>query len=136
MQFGVINVLTAVITAKGDRTKLTTNSAETEQSAQATGAVVEPKPAKRKSANKASPGKKAPKGHKKTATARQGVRKARSGNRAGWAEKATPARESSKTAQILGLLKRPGGATLQEIMKFSQWQPHSVRGFLSGTLGK
>jgi hypothetical protein len=46
-QFGVINVLTAVITAKGDRTKLTTNSAETEQSAQATGAVVEPKPAKK-----------------------------------------------------------------------------------------
>jgi hypothetical protein len=92
-------------------------------------------PTKGKSADKASPGKKAPKGHKKAAV-RQGGKKARSCNRAGRAKKATPAREGSKTAQILDLLKRPGGATLQSIMKVSQWQPHSVRGFLSGTLGK
>ena len=46
------------------------------------------------------------------------------------------ARQGSKTAMILDLLKRPGGATLKEIMKFSGWQPHSVRGFLSGTVGK
>jgi hypothetical protein len=34
------------------------------------------------------------------------------------------------------LLKRPGGANLREIMKATGWQPHSVRGFISGTLGK
>jgi hypothetical protein len=34
------------------------------------------------------------------------------------------------------MLKRPGGATLKEIMKATGWQPHSVRGFLSGTIGK
>ena len=45
-------------------------------------------------------------------------------------------REGSKTEAILAMLKRPGGATLQDIMTASQWQAHSVRGFISGTLGK
>jgi hypothetical protein len=52
------------------------------------------------------------------------------------AEKAAPGRPGSKTARILDLLKRPGGATLKELMKATDWQAHSVRGFLSGTLGK
>ena len=46
------------------------------------------------------------------------------------------ARQGSKTAKILDLLQRPGGASLKELMKATGWQPHSVRGFLSGTLGK
>jgi hypothetical protein len=45
-------------------------------------------------------------------------------------------REGSKTETILGLMKRPGGARLKEIMKATGWQAHSVRGFVSGTLGK
>jgi hypothetical protein len=49
---------------------------------------------------------------------------------------ATTARSDSKTSQILGLLKRPGGAALKDIMATTNWQAHSVRGFISGTLGK
>jgi len=36
----------------------------------------------------------------------------------------------------LDLLQRLSGATLEEIMNATGWQPHSVRGFISGTLGK
>ena len=46
------------------------------------------------------------------------------------------AREGSKTATILELLKRPGGVTAKDLLKATNWQPHSLRGFLSGTVGK
>jgi hypothetical protein len=49
---------------------------------------------------------------------------------------AKPAREGSKKAIVLDMLKRPDGATLQEIMSVTGWMAHSVRGFLSGALGK
>ena len=52
------------------------------------------------------------------------------------ATKAKGSREGSKTAQILDLLKRPGGVSSTELMETTGWQAHSVRGFLSGTVGK
>ena len=69
-------------------------------------------PAKSKAGKKAAPKKKAP-------------RSARD-----------DAREGSKTATILELLRRPGGVTAKELLKATGWQPHSLRGFLSGTVGK
>jgi len=46
------------------------------------------------------------------------------------------ARPGSKTARVLELLRRPEGATLQELVAATGWQPHTVRGFISGTLAK
>ena len=67
------------------------------------------------------------------------ARKARAAKKAPKARavaKSTVSRDSSKTAKILDLLKRPGGATSKELMKATGWLLHSVRGFLSGTVGK
>ena len=52
------------------------------------------------------------------------------------AKKESGARQGSKTEKVLELLKRPKGATLKELLKATGWQPHSLRGFLSGTVGK
>src|SRR5437870_9415720 len=71
-------------------------------------------PSKAKSGQKTNPAKKGDKGRGKAAGARQ----------------------RSKTAKVLDLLKRSGGATLKELLKATGWQPHSVRGFLSGALHK
>lgn len=45
-------------------------------------------------------------------------------------------RPASKTATVIALMKQPGGTTLHAIMQATGWQAHSVRGFVSGTLGK
>jgi len=50
-------------------------------------------------------------------------------------ESAQP-REGSKTEIVLGLLRREGGVTAEELMSTTGWQAHSVRGFLSGTVRK
>ena len=54
-------------------------------------------------------------------------------------KKATPGsnvRPESKQNVMIQLLRRPEGVTLQELMDASGWQAHSVRGFISGALGK
>ncbi|MCL5742471.1 MAG: DUF3489 domain-containing protein [Acidobacteria bacterium] len=46
------------------------------------------------------------------------------------------ARQGSKKAIILTMLRHPEGATLTQIMEATHWQPHTVRGFISGAIGK
>ena len=94
-----------------------------------------------------------PKASKKARVAKQGPQRAAKSGMAGTkassakkAAKATKAaktepktgmvRDGSKTAKVLELIQRPGGATLKELMKATGWQAHSIRGFISGTLGK
>jgi len=113
---------------------MTTSTTETQETAQAKALAGEPKattkaharaqkrhvaPSKGKSGNKTTPAKKGAKAPKK----------AKSANADG-------PREGSKTEQVLELLKRPGGTTMKELLKATGWLPHSVRGFLSGTIGK
>jgi uncharacterized protein DUF3489 len=65
-----------------------------------------------------------------------GPKGGRPGRRARKKEKTTSARDGSKKANVLALLRRGEGATLQDLMAATGWQAHSVRGFLSGALGK
>jgi hypothetical protein len=130
----VIHVVTAVIDRKGETTMKTPTTEE--QTAQAdTGTTEEPKATTKASVaprkprvapHKAKSGKKATSA-KKGATATKGAKTAK---------KASGVRQGSKTEKILDLLKRPGGVTTKELIKATGWQPHSVRGFLSGTVGK
>jgi hypothetical protein len=48
--------------------------------------------------------------------------------------KTTGVREGSKTANVIALLQRPNGATLEEIMTQMGWQKHTVRGFMAGAM--
>jgi hypothetical protein len=132
----VMDVVNAVPTAPGDYSMTTMNEEtkiqqfaatpagpkQPKATKKATAAPQKPAvaPAKAKSGKKASAAKKAPK-------AAKGAKPA---------EVAGGTREGSKTAQALALLRRPNGATLAELMKTLSWQAHSVRGFISGTLGK
>ena len=42
----------------------------------------------------------------------------------------------TKQDSLVALLKRPTGATLDELCKKTGWQPHSVRGAIAGTVKK
>ena len=45
----------------------------------------------------------------------------------------TPApRAESKTAQVIALLQRPDGATLDELIAATGWLPHTTRAALTG----
>jgi hypothetical protein len=81
-------------------------------------ALKPPLPTKARSAHQTTPAKKAARAHKTPPMKVDGIR------------------QGTKTTKVLKMVKRSGGATLKQIVKATGWQTHSVRGFLSGTLGK
>ena len=45
-------------------------------------------------------------------------------------------RKDSKQAQLIAMLRRAKGATIDEVVEALEWQPHTVRGAIAGALKK
>ncbi len=53
-----------------------------------------------------------------------------------FAPKARTAREGTKQALLIEMLRTENGATIAEIVEATGWQPHTVRGAIAGALKK
>jgi Protein of unknown function (DUF3489) len=51
-------------------------------------------------------------------------------------EPQSEARRPSKQEEVIAMLRRPEGATIDEVARVTGWQRHTVRGVFSGTLKK
>jgi len=64
-------------------------------------------------------------------TAKPGLRK-----RLASASSKPTAGPNTKHARIIAMLRKPAGTTIEAIMAATDWQQHSVRGFLAGVVRK
>ena len=53
-----------------------------------------------------------------------------------WPEPQSDAKRPSKQDEVIAMLRRPEGATVDEVARARGWQRHTVRGLFSGTVKK
>ena len=74
--------------------------------------------------------------HKEHAISKQKTTTKKVGTKIGKRTRKAVAAGTTKLARMEALLRRPEGATLDQISASIGWQTHSVRGAMSGTLKK
>ena len=62
---------------------------------------------------------------------RKPAKKAKGGKKGKTAKRAAGPERTNKKAEVIAMMKRASGATLEAIMHETGWQAHTVRGFVS-----
>jgi hypothetical protein len=77
-----------------------------------------------------------PKSKAPTRSAERKTNKSRPRSRSAHSSPKSSAQPNTKHARILTMLRTPAGATIAAMMTATEWQQHSVRGFLAGVVRK